>query len=73
MQGTQSYLMIIAYAFLFIGLLISGFGWSLFKIRALTNKPAWDGIGGKLMKLGITIAVIGAILTAVALFMLRKG
>ncbi|MEJ6401073.1 hypothetical protein [Nicoliella lavandulae] len=70
---TINYLIIIAYAILFCGILIMGIGWTAFKFRALQNKPAWDGIGGKLIKWGLLITIIGGVLTAIALYQISSN
>jgi cytochrome b561 len=70
MQHTQSYLMLFAYGVLLIGVFLTIIGWFLFKLRALRNKPAWEGIGGKMLKLGLWLVLIGIILVGVALYAL---
>ncbi|WP_162924055.1 hypothetical protein [Apilactobacillus bombintestini] len=47
-----------------------GIGWFFFKLRAMSNKPAWDGIGGKLIKFGLFVVVIGVLLVGAAVYLL---
>ncbi len=70
MQQTQSYFMLFAYGVFLFGAICMGIGWFLFKLRAISNKPAWDGFGGKLLKFGLFIVVIGVILVGLAVYLL---
>lgn len=70
MPQTQSYLILFAYSILLLGVFLTIIGWFFFKIRALRNKPAWEGIGGKMIKWGLGVVLIGIILVGVALYKL---
>ncbi|CAI2691918.1 hypothetical protein [Apilactobacillus apinorum] len=69
-QHTQSFFMLFAYGVFLFGAICMGLGWFFFKLRAMANKPAWDGIGGKLIRFGAVIVVIGIILVAAAIYLL---
>ncbi|UQS87304.1 hypothetical protein MOO44_03870 [Nicoliella spurrieriana] len=72
MHQVREYLMIVSYAILLIGIILDGLGWWLFKLRALRNKPAWDGIGGKLLKFGIVLTMIGFVMVGFSLYWLGQ-
>lgn len=73
MQNTQSYFMMFAYGVFLFGSICTGIGWFFFKIRAMSNKPAWDGIGGSLIKFGIITSIIGVLLVGLALYLLGNS
>lgn len=70
MQHTQSYFMLFAYGVFLFGAICMGIGWFFFKLRAMSNKPAWNGIGGKLIKFGLFVVVIGVLLVGAAVYLL---
>ena len=70
MQQTQSFFMLFSYGVFLFGAICMGIGWFFFKLRAMSNQPAWDGIGGILIKFVLFIVLIVVILFVLAVYLL---
>ena len=47
---------------LFIGIALIAIGGISFRVRAITNKPAWNGITKPFILVGIAIFIVGIVL-----------